>query len=183
MPIKSNASRKTSSAPDRLKDGKFAVIYDPAVVWAYILPEIARGRALAAILQDRPDLPCYDWCKRQLRTDAALRAQYDTAVEERGDYLAEEIVALADSQMPEGLDGRGASAWVQQLRLRVDARRWTAARLRPRVWGDRLDVSVTNTQISITAALAAAEKRLLTAYNEEIDITPIDTTDTREVAK
>lgn len=160
-------------AKPRSELGTFVAVFDPDVIWPVILAEIARGRSLAAILQDRPDFPSYDWAKQQLRSNPALRAQYDVAVEERGDFLAEEIVAIADTPLPEGLDGREASAWVQLQRLRLDARRWTAARLRPRVWGDRLDVSVTNTQISITAALAAAEARLLTAYNEEIDITPL----------
>ena len=159
--------------------GTYVTVFDPDKIWPVILAEIARGRSLAAILQDRPDFPSYHWAKKQLRTNPALRAQYDVAVEERGDFLAEEIVAIADTPIPEGLDGRGASAWVQLQRLRLDARRWTAARLRPRVWGDRLDVSVTNTQISITAALAAADQRLQIArQQDEIDITPTDATDT-----
>lgn len=156
--------------------GTYVRVFDPDKIWPVILAEIARGRSLAAILQDRPDFPSYDWAKKQLRLNPALRAQYDVAVEERGDYLAEEIVSLADTPIPEGLDGRGASAWINWQKLRFEARRWTAARLRPRVWGDRLDVSVTNTQISITAALAAAEQRLQIARQqdaiEEIDITP-----------
>jgi hypothetical protein len=63
--------------------------------------------------------------------------------------------------MPEGLDGPSKSAWVQKLRVQIDVRKWTAAKLHPRTYGERLDVSVTETQISITAALAEAENRVL----------------------
>jgi hypothetical protein len=63
--------------------------------------------------------------------------------------------------MPEGLDGPSKSAWVQKLRVQIDVRKWTAAKLHPRTYGERLDVSVTETQISITAALAEAEGRVI----------------------
>jgi hypothetical protein len=45
--------------------------------------------------------------------------------------------------------------------LRVHAREWTASKLRPRVYGPQIDVSVQHTQISILAALEMAEKRVI----------------------
>jgi hypothetical protein len=63
--------------------------------------------------------------------------------------------------MPEGLEGRERSAWVQHLRVQIDSRKWVAAKLHPRTYGERLDVSMTDTRISITAALLEAEKRVL----------------------
>jgi len=53
------------------------------------------------------------------------------------------------------------SAWVQQLILRVHAREWTALKLRPKVYGQQVDVSVQHTQISVLAALALAEQRVI----------------------
>ena len=70
-------------------------------------------------------------------------------------------MALADSQPPEHLDGPGRHAWVAQLRIMVDARKWTAAKLRPKVYADRVDVEVGHQQISIRGALEAAQARLL----------------------
>jgi hypothetical protein len=58
---------------------------------------------------------------------------------------------------------------VQQLKLKLWARTWLMSKLKPRTFGDRLDVSVSHTQISITEALKQAEKRL-------IDHTVIDVT-------
>jgi hypothetical protein len=43
----------------------------------------------------------------------------------------------------------------------VDARKWTAAKLRPKVYADRVDVEVGHQQISIRGALEAAQARLL----------------------
>ena len=62
--------------------------------------------------------------------------------------------------MPEGLDGPGRSAWVQQLRLRVDVRKWAASKLKPKTYGERLDLSVSHEPISIIGALEAAQRRV-----------------------
>ena len=133
----------------------------PNELWPQILEQIANGHSLSAILR-QPDAPSYSWAKQQLRADPVLRRQYDQAIEDRGDRLAEELIELADSQMPAGLDGPGASAWVQQLRLKVDARKWAASKLRPRVYGERIDVAVSDDRISIRAALEAAQQRVVT---------------------
>ena len=68
--------------------------------------------------------------------------------------------ATADSEPPAHLDGPALSAWVQQLKLRIHAREWTSSKLRPRGYGERLDVSVQHTQISVLAALEMAEQRV-----------------------
>ena len=107
--------------------------YAPATVWPVVLESIANGQSLSAILRQH-DFPSYAWAKAQLRGDPGLRRQYEQAVEDRADRLAEELIELADEQMPEGLDGPGMSAWVQQLRVRIDVRKWAASKLRPRAY-------------------------------------------------
>lgn len=128
-------------------------------VWPAILNAIANGQSLSSILR-REGMPSYSWAKLQPRTDPDLRKQYDQALEDRGDRLAEELIELAFTKLPDDLDGRAQSAWVQHLRVKIDVLKWTASKLRPRVYGERLDVSVTNTQISITQALELAEARV-----------------------
>jgi hypothetical protein len=128
-------------------------------VWPTILDAIANGQSLSSILR-REGMPSYSWAKLQLRTDPELRKQYDQALEDRGDRLAEELIKLAFAKLPDDLDGRAQSAWVQHLRVKIDVLKWTASKLRPRVYGERIDVSVTNTQISITQALELAEARV-----------------------
>ena len=155
--------------------GTFAVKFDPDVIWPVILTEIANGSSLAAVLR-REGFPGYEWAKRHLRENPELRRDYELAIETRADFLAEQIVDLADSPMPEGLDSVAAGVWIRQLAIRVDSRKWTSSVLRPRVYGSRIDVTVEN-RISITAALAAANRRLENAYNDEIDITPLPDTE------
>ena len=130
-------------------------------VWPIILDAIADGSSLKSALRLLNPCPSYSWAKKQLRNDPELRAAYREAQQDRADRLAEQLIELADTPMPEGLDGPSKSAWVQKLRVQIDVRKWSAAKLHPRTYGERLDVSVTETQISITAALAEAESRVI----------------------
>ena len=135
-------------------------IYDPKIVWPQVLDAIANGAALSTALKCASPSPSYAWAKGQLREDPELKRAYQQAVEDRADRLAEELMELADTPMPEGLDGPGRSAWVQQMRLRVDVRKWCASKLKPKTYGERLDLSVTQEPISIIGALKAAEQRV-----------------------
>jgi hypothetical protein len=54
-------------------------------------------------------------------------------------------------------------------RVVLDSMRWRASKLAPKVYGDRLDVSVSDSRISITGALQAAQTRLL----DVVDVTPL----------
>ena len=134
--------------------------HDPSVIWPLLLADIASGASLTAALRRLTPSPSYWWAKDALRRDPALRARYQEACEDRADRLAEELLELADSPIPQGLDGPGKSAWVQKLRLQVDTRKWIACKLKPRQYGERLDLEVKHTSISITAALAEAERRV-----------------------
>ena len=148
-------------------------IYDPKTLWDDILNQMSEGHSLSAILR-QDGMPSYSYCKEKLREDHELRRRYDQAIDDRADRLADELIALAWTPPPEGLDGRGMSAWVQHLRVRIDVLKWTASKLKPRSWGDRLDVSVTHEQISITKVLEEARERVDSISNpkakEVIDV-------------
>jgi hypothetical protein len=75
---------------------------------------------------------------------------------------------------PADLDPQLINAWVNRQRLRIDARKWTASKLRPKQWGDKIDVSVTHTQISINEALRSAESRLLDNVTDIVPNEPKD---------
>ena len=148
-------------------------LYDPKILWESILTQMAEGHSLSAILRQE-GMPSYSYCKEKLREDTELRRRYDQAIEDRADRLADELIALAWTPPPPDLDGRGMSAWVQHLRVKIDVLKWTASKLKPRTWGDRLDVSVTHEQISITKVLEEAKKRVDSIANpkpkEVIDV-------------
>jgi hypothetical protein len=73
--------------------------------------------------------------------------QYVRAREEQAESMADEIVAIAD-ETPETapvFDKEGNqlsikldSAYIQWQKNRIDARKWTAAKLRPKKYGERV---------------------------------------------
>ena len=70
---------------------------------------------------------------------------YAKAKEDAADTLAEEIQDIADSMPMETTDKEGNTkfdpGYIQWMRLRVDARKWVAAKLKPRKYGDRVAVA------------------------------------------
>ncbi len=72
---------------------------------------------------------------RWLTDDPARLQQYARAREAAADFLAEEIIAIADDQ----------TADPNCRRVRIDARKWYAGKLRPKVYGDRIQQEHTGT--------------------------------------
>lgn len=148
-----------SQVIEKKRKGLYNPAYTEREVWPKILERISGGQSLMGAVKAM-GIP-YATVKHQLRKNEALKKEYYAAIEERGDYLADELVDLSDEMPPADLDPALINAWVNRQRLRIDARKWTASKLRPKVWGDKVDVSITHTQISITQALESAEGRLI----------------------
>lgn len=72
--------------------------------------------------------------------------QYARAKECQADFLAEEILAIADDSQNDTIenDETGAETanheWISRSRLRVDSRKWLASKLAPKKYGDKLDI-------------------------------------------
>ena len=137
--------------------------------WFEICKQISEGKSLSTALKS-DGMPSYRSALMMLQTNLEFRTMYEKAIESRADRLAEEILELADETMPAHLEGAMASAWVQQKRLQVDTRKWVAAKLKPKVYGDRIDVSVTDTRISVSDALKEAKQRVLTDESNIVDV-------------
>lgn len=76
--------------------------------------------------------------------------QYTRAREEQAEAFADEIVAIADEtpELEEVRDREGNivdmklhSAYVQWQKNRIDARKWTASKLKPKKYGERLNLA------------------------------------------
>lgn len=150
--------------------GLFQPVYDWPSIWPVVLREIGNGSSLITAIK-KPGYPTYDAFQRHLRAHPEVKRMYEEAIEVRADYLAESLIDISDETPPEGLDGPQLSAWINQMKIRIDTRKWTAAKLRPKVWGERMDVNVTQTQISITTALKEAESRLIDNVSD-IEVNP-----------
>lgn len=87
---------------------------------------------------------------------------YAKAREDQADTLADEIIAIADESQNDSYvddNGKVKTDWevVGRSKLRVDARKWVAAKLKPRKYGDRVDHAI---EANMTVTLAETDKAL-----------------------
>jgi hypothetical protein len=147
-----------------------------------ICEHIAHGKSLVSYCS-QDGTPGYSTVMRWLTEDETFRENYTRAREAQADYLAEDVVNIADEEVTmvkRSKHQHGASAGddtdenevevvfdptaVARNRLRVDARKWYAARMAPKKYGDKVqmdaDVKVGGS-IEHTHSVSDATSRLL----------------------
>lgn len=111
---------------------------------------LVSGQSLRAIcLAD--NMPNLSTVVRWLAVNENFRTQYALAREAQADTLADEILDIADNGtndwMERERDGESTLEYngdaVQRSKLRVDARKWYASKLKPKVYGDNQKVDLT----------------------------------------
>jgi hypothetical protein len=138
-------------------------------IWETIVEGIADGKSLSSVLK-APNMPSHALARLMIKDNQIFREAYERALQHRADRLAEEILELADEDPPEGLEGASLNAWVQNKRLRVDTRKWIASKLKPKTYGDRIDVSVVDQRISVIDAINEAQARVTHDRSNVTDI-------------
>jgi hypothetical protein len=94
-----------------------------------ILDAIANGKSLRAICKEIG--VHHSAASSAMRADDDLASQYARAREERADYYAESILTTAQAT----LAGRFKP---DAARVAIDAFKWTASKMAPKKYGDRL---------------------------------------------
>lgn len=108
-----------------------------------ICEHIAGGKSLVSWCKQDESRPSYTSVMRWLEANAAFRESYARARMDQADFLAEEIVQIADDGLNDTYtDGEGNERTNQDViarsRLRVDARKWYASKLAPKKYGDKI---------------------------------------------
>ena len=110
-----------------------------------ICEQLADGKSLRSICQ-REDMPTKAAVFRWLGEQEAFADQYARARESQADALADDIVDIADTpktgqKKTTRADGKveiTEGDMIEHRRLQVDARKWVAAKLKPKKYGDRV---------------------------------------------
>jgi len=126
----------------------------------HLVAELQTGRSLRQVCGDE-GMPDIRTVTRWLVSDADFAHRYARARMAQADVLFDRMEAVEEAVTAGTMDSHAA-------RVVLDSMRWRASKLAPKVYGDRLDVSVSDTRISITGALAAAQSRLV----DVVDVTP-----------
>lgn len=113
-----------------------------------ICQRIADGESLRKICKD-DDMPARSTVFRWLVHEDGFSDRYTRARELQADAIFDEILDISDdgrNDYMESSDDEGGIAYklngehIQRSRLRVDARKWMAGKLRPKKYGEKLEL-------------------------------------------
>lgn len=146
-------------------------VLDPATIHQEIFRLIMEGDSVRAICA-RDGMPCKSTVMNWLAADPEFRAGYAAAKALYAETLAEEVIEISDDGKADWVEGEDGKALdhehVQRARLRVDSRKWLAARLSPKRYGDSSMLRIgementprsdlTTTDIAVRLAAIAAQ--------------------------
>ena len=119
--------------------------YGPEIV-ERICAEIAVGKSMREICR-AADMPDMRTAFRWLAAHSEFQQVYARAREAQADYLAEEILEIADDGKNDWVERQDGSAAVnneavQRSRLRVDARKWLMSKLMPKKYGEKQEITL-----------------------------------------
>jgi len=157
MPVKKKAAtkkrvvKKKAAPKKKLHPMKLNIkSWDKDKVLDFICDELATsskgiGSILNAMKSKTGDAPSYSRLMYWLDADEALQEKYTRGKMAQADFMADELLEIADSTADEIVDQNGVSrkdgADVQHKRLRVDTRKWLASKLKPKKYGEKLDLT------------------------------------------
>jgi hypothetical protein len=106
--------------------------------------QLAVGKSLRTVClaSDMPDVSTvFDWIHKY----EDFAKQYARAKEESADALFEETIDIADDSLTIAQsvsdNPKLAGSLVQAQRLRVDTRKWMMSKMKPKKYGDKLDLT------------------------------------------
>lgn len=113
-----------------------------------ICQEIAQGKSMRTVAKS-DDMPDLSTIFRWLRTHPEFCQQYTRATEERSEAMAEEILDIADDGSNDFMTiEKGNKEYTvenkevtNRSRLRVDTRKWLMAKMKPKKYGEKIDMT------------------------------------------
>ncbi len=96
------------------------------------------------------EMPCMTTMLKWLRENEEFALQYARAKQEQADYFVEEMLDIADDSKNDNETRYTAEGepyivenkeWVNRSKLRVDTRKWIASKLKPKKYGEKLDIT------------------------------------------
>lgn len=117
-----------------------------------ICSRIAMGESLKAICREK-DMPSAPTVIHWVMKDPVFREQYRLAREIQAELMGDEILDISDDGTNDWMEKRNKDGevigWIEngealrRSHLRVESRKWVAARLLPKKWGDKVSAEVT----------------------------------------
>lgn len=124
-----------------------------------ICHQLSQGFSLRTVCKAE-NMPHISTIFNWFRTQKGFVEQYARAKEESADAMAEEILDIADQALGESKtgDAKRANAKVQAMRIRVDTRKWIMSKMKPKKYGDKIDMTTNGKDIPAPIYGAASTK-------------------------
>jgi hypothetical protein len=112
-----------------------------------ICSQIAHGKSLVSICsaEEMPSVETvYYWLRDESKQE--FLNTYTRAREDQADTLADEIIDIADDATHDTIVNKETgyecanTEWLARSRLRVEARKWVASKLKPKKYSDKLNL-------------------------------------------
>jgi hypothetical protein len=117
---------------------------------ATICDRISNGESLRGICDDE-DMPAASTVFLWLSADETFSEQYARAREAQADAVFDDILTIADDGRNDWMERKNADGqnigWMEngealrRSQLRIEARKWMAGKLKPKKYGDKLDLN------------------------------------------
>lgn len=109
-----------------------------------VCERLSMGESLRTVCKSK-DMPSPATIFKWMREEEGFLKQYEKAKQESTDAMAEDILDIADDLEGDFLqteDGRTVAngVSVQRDRLRVDTRKWLMSKMKPKKYGEKLDI-------------------------------------------
>jgi hypothetical protein len=114
-----------------------------------ICERLADGESLKSICEDE-SMPSKSTVFKWLSENATFSDMYARARETQADALFDDILSIADDARNDWMEKNFGeeTRWVEngeairRSQLRIDARKWMAGKLRPKKYGEKLDINL-----------------------------------------
>lgn len=109
---------------------------------------LAMGKSMRTVAKEEWS-PVMSTMFKWLRENEKFSEQYAHAKQESSDAMAEEILDIADETSGDTLIARHGDKvvekpnkeYIQRSRLRVDTRKWLMAKMKPKKYGEKIDMT------------------------------------------
>lgn len=123
-----------------------------------ICQELAEGKSLRTVCEPE-HMPAVKTIFNWMRTNEQFLQQYTRAKQESADAMAEEILDIADEASNKIMgDDKSDGARLQAERLRIETRKFLMAKMKPKKYGDKLDLTSDGKRISTTPIIVSEIK-------------------------
>jgi hypothetical protein len=90
-------------------------------------------------------MPAISTVFRWIREDDEFQKQYMRACEERTEAMAEYVLDISDDGRNDWMESRGGyivnKEATERSKLRIETRKWLMAKMKPKKYGDKIDVT------------------------------------------